>query len=101
MFRAPLDSFFNHGIPTYIDQLLSVESLKKTGYFDVTAVRLWIDRIRQRKLRFYQRVAVELGLVGVFATQLWHHLFIDHSLADIPGGWQRPARATPALAATA
>ena len=102
MFRAPLDSFFNHGMPPYIDQLLSEESLRKTGYFDVQAVRTWIERIRAGKLRFYQRAAVELGLVGVFATQLWHHIYIDGSLAEIPSGWQRPARtATAALAATA
>ena len=27
---------------------------------------------------------VEMGLVGVVATQLWHHTFIDGSLADLP-----------------
>jgi asparagine synthase (glutamine-hydrolysing) len=30
------------------------------------------------------RTMVELGLVGVVATQLWHHLFIDPTLADLP-----------------
>jgi hypothetical protein len=25
-----------------------------------------------------------MGLVGVFATQLWHHTYIDPSLADLP-----------------
>ena len=35
---------------------------------------------------------VELGMVGVVATQLWYHTFIDSSLADIPGGWNRPQR---------
>jgi hypothetical protein len=25
-----------------------------------------------------------MGLVAVVATQLWHHLYIDHSLADLP-----------------
>jgi hypothetical protein len=25
-----------------------------------------------------------MGLVGVIATQLWHHTFIDASLADLP-----------------
>ena len=39
MFRAPLDSFFDHQVPAYVDQLLSDESLKKTGYFNVEAVR--------------------------------------------------------------
>ena len=47
--------------------------------------------MQEGKLRFNQRSSVELGLVGVITTQLWHHIFIDSSLADIPGGWQRPA----------
>jgi hypothetical protein len=25
-----------------------------------------------------------MGLVGVVSTQLWHHTFIDHGLADLP-----------------
>jgi asparagine synthase (glutamine-hydrolysing) len=28
---------------------------------------------------------VEMGLTAVVATQLWHHLFIDPELADLPG----------------
>jgi asparagine synthase (glutamine-hydrolysing) len=27
---------------------------------------------------------MELGLVAVLATQLWHHTFIDSSLANLP-----------------
>jgi hypothetical protein len=26
---------------------------------------------------------VEMGLVGVLSTQLWHHQFFDSSLADL------------------
>jgi hypothetical protein len=34
-----------------------------------------------------------MGLVGVLATQLWHHKYIDGSLADLPSnaGAARPA----------
>ena len=91
MFRAPLDSFFNHGMPAYINQLLSPESLRKTGYFDVDAVKTWGDRVREGKVGFRNRVSVEMGLVGVIATQLWHQIFVDGSLADLPNGWRRPA----------
>jgi len=28
--------------------------------------------------------SLEMGLAGVAATQLWHHTFIDGSLADLP-----------------
>lgn len=96
MFRAPLNSFFSHGMPPFINQLLSPESLAKTGYFDIAAVTAWADRVRLGNLSFRQRVSVEMGLVGVTATQLWHHVFIDGSLAEIPSGWQRPL---PLLAA--
>ena len=32
----------------------------------------------------YQRSSMELGLVAVLATQLWHHTFIDPTLANLP-----------------
>ncbi len=96
MFRAPLDSFFGPGMPPFINQLLSPESLAKTGYFDIDAVTSWTKRVREGSISKIQRASVELGLVGVTATQLWHHVFIDGSLAEIPSGWQRP---TPLLAA--
>ena len=92
MFRAPLDSFFAHKAPPFIDQLLSAESLKKTGWFNVAEVQRWRQRMLEGKLNFRQRSMVELGMVGVVTTQLWYHTFIDSSLADIPGGWQRPQR---------
>ena len=34
--------------------------------------------------RSSQRVSLEMGLVGVVTTQLWHHTFLDGSLADLP-----------------
>jgi asparagine synthase (glutamine-hydrolysing) len=93
MFRAPLDSFFAKNMPAYIDQLVSPESLRKTGYFDVDAVTLWANRVRNGQVSFLRRAAVESGLVGVVATQLWHHTFVDGSLCDLPSGWQTPALA--------
>ena len=41
MFRAPLDSFFDRQVPAFVDQLLSAESLRKTGYFHAPAVQFW------------------------------------------------------------
>jgi asparagine synthase (glutamine-hydrolysing) len=94
MFRAPLDSFFDHQVPRFVEQLLSDESLKKTGYFDIEAVRFWSDKVRNRKLPRTQRASVELGLVAVVATQLWYHTFIDGSLAEIPSQASRPSLAS-------
>jgi asparagine synthase (glutamine-hydrolysing) len=84
MFRAPLDSFFDHQVPAFVDQLLSEESLRRAGYFNAQAVRFWAEQVRHKRLDFRQRTYVELGLVGVVSTQLWHHTFIDPALADLP-----------------
>lgn len=93
MFRAPLDSFFSHGMPPYVNQLLSEESLRKTGYFSLEAVKTWQQAVCEKRLSVRNRSSVELGLVGVMATQMWHHTFIDGSLCDLPSGWQRPPAA--------
>jgi asparagine synthase (glutamine-hydrolysing) len=84
MFRAPFDSFHADDPPAYVDQLLSPESLRKTGYFDPEAVAHWRQAFRRLRARSAQRLSVEMGLVGVLATQLWHHTFLDPSLADLP-----------------
>ncbi|MBN9291221.1 MAG: asparagine synthase C-terminal domain-containing protein, partial [Hyphomicrobium denitrificans] len=84
MFRAPLDGFFRQQRLPYVDELLSEASLKKTGYFDPEAVALWRTKYTELSSRFYQRSSMELGLVAVLATQLWHQTFIDSSLANLP-----------------
>jgi asparagine synthase (glutamine-hydrolysing) len=84
MFRAPFDSFHAEATPPFVEQLLSDESLRRTGYFDPQAVRHWRQAFRQMGAHSSQRVSVEMGLVGVLATQLWHHTFIDPQLADLP-----------------
>jgi asparagine synthase (glutamine-hydrolysing) len=89
MFRAPLDGFHTTTLPTFVDQLLSPESLRKTGYFDVAAVGHWRHAFRGLRASGTQRTMVEMGLVGVVATQLWHHTYIDGTLADLPA-WEPP-----------
>ncbi len=84
MFRAPLDSFFINNAPPYVEQLLSEESMEKTGYFDYEAVRNWQAKFATMRKGSYPRTSLEMGLVGVVATQLWHHTFIDPTLADLP-----------------
>jgi asparagine synthase (glutamine-hydrolysing) len=84
MFRAPLDSFHLEQAPPFVNQLLSEESLRRTGYFNPAAVAHWRKVFRSMHYGI-QRLSIEMGLVGVLATQLWHHTFIDPSLADLPG----------------
>ena len=45
MFRAPLDASTCEAAPPFVDQLLSPESLRTTGYFDVAAVQNWRQRL--------------------------------------------------------
>ena len=98
MFRAPLDGFHTATMPTFVDELLSTESLRKTGYFDAAAVQHQRDAFRTMRRGSAQRTMVEMGLVGVVATQLWHHTYIDGTLAELPA-WSPPAvrRETPVL----
>jgi asparagine synthase (glutamine-hydrolysing) len=92
MFRAPLDSFVaasDSGLPSFVDQLLSSESLQKTSWFRQDRVHMWRTRIRDgRSISPTQRTMVHLGMVGVLASQLWYHTFIE-PIADLPSGWRR------------
>ena len=93
IFRAPLDSFHMDPEPPFVAQLLSKESLRKTGYFDVPAVNRWRNDFRRMRAGSLPRLSVEAGLTAVVATQLWHHLFMGGGLADLPEWFAIP---TPA-----
>jgi asparagine synthase (glutamine-hydrolysing) len=85
MFRAPFDSFHADNPPAFVGQLFSPESLRRTGYFDIEAVTRWRKAFREMRASSTQRLSVEMGLAGVLSTQLWHHLYVDSALADLPG----------------
>jgi asparagine synthase (glutamine-hydrolysing) len=84
IFRAPLDSFHIEPEPAFVSQLLSEESLRRTGYFDVTAVHHWRRAFRRLPVGSLPRLSVEMGLTAVVATQLWHHLYLGGALAELP-----------------
>jgi asparagine synthase (glutamine-hydrolysing) len=84
IFRAPLDSFHMDPEPKFVGQLLSEESLRRTGYFDAAAVHHWRRAFRQMRAGSLPRLSVEAGLAAVVATQLWHHLYIEANLAELP-----------------
>jgi asparagine synthase (glutamine-hydrolysing) len=92
MFRAPMDAFHLEHAPPFVDQLLSDEALRTTGYFDPAAVRHWRAKLPAMRAGSGARTAVEMGLVGVTATQLWHQVFVDNGLADVPKGEARSQR---------
>jgi asparagine synthase (glutamine-hydrolysing) len=70
--------------PPFVAELVSEESLRKTGYFDIAEVNRWRRDFRQLRAGSLPRLSVEMGLMAVVATQLWHHLFMKEDLADLP-----------------
>jgi asparagine synthase (glutamine-hydrolysing) len=98
MFRAPMDSWAAkeqggapsaplngrpHSSENWIDQVLSPESIRKAGYFDPDAVNAARQQLAKPG-RGLARLSVEMGLTGVLAAQLWHHLYISNDLCDLP-----------------
>ncbi len=84
IFRAPLDSFHMDPEPSFVKQLLSDESIRRTGYFDLAEVNRWRRDFRLLRAGSVPRLSVEAGLTAVIATQLWHHLFLGGGLAELP-----------------
>jgi len=77
--------------PDWVDQLLSPESLRATGYFDPAAVarqRAWQTRIPRITPA---RGVYDVALTCVVSTQLWHHIYCGGGLCDLPV-WQAPGR---------
>jgi asparagine synthase (glutamine-hydrolysing) len=92
MFRAHLaDTFLEPDRPAWVDQLLSPESLRATGWFDPESVARKRMRLAQLS-RFSPRGFVyDAGLTCVISTQLWHHIYCGGNLCDLPT-WTPPAR---------
>ncbi len=83
MFRAPFAESFIENAPPYVAQLLSEESLKKTGYFDVAKVGQFYALARAGRVKPWQ-FFTSMGLTSVLATQLWHHQNLGGGLCELP-----------------
>jgi asparagine synthase (glutamine-hydrolysing) len=79
LLHAPLDAFHRTAKPAWALQLLSESALRKTPYFDAAAVSYWLRRAPTMRHGF-RRLFIEMGLVGVLSTQLWHQSYIDSNL---------------------
>jgi asparagine synthase (glutamine-hydrolysing) len=92
MFRATMArAFLGPNRPHWVDQLLSPESLQRTGYFDsraVAAVRAW--QSREPLWTTVRSFTFDMAITAVIATQLWHHSYCGGGLADLPT-WTPPA----------
>ncbi len=90
MFRSSLaQTFLGSHRPGWVDQLLSPESLAKTGYFDPKAVAREVGWQRAIPRITMRRFVFDLGLTSVVSTQLWHHLYCGGGLCDLPT-WDAP-----------
>jgi asparagine synthase (glutamine-hydrolysing) len=86
MFRSVLSEIFlGPKRPHWVDQLLSPESLRRSGYFNPEAVA----RERHLQVKYPRRILprqfiFDAALTCVVTTQLWHHLFCGGGLCDLP-----------------
>ena len=91
MFRASRsEAFLGPDRPSWVDQLLSPESLTRTGLFDPEAVARQVKWQRTLPRITPRRAVFDISLVCVAATQLWHHLYLGGGLCDLPV-WSPPA----------
>lgn len=107
IFRAPFANTFFDNPPEYIKQLLTRESMERTGLFEADQVLYQHENFR--RLRLGRRLSIEMGLTAVMSTQLWHHTYLGGGLCELPT-WSPPAvdeskpavvRSPPATAAVA
>ncbi len=90
MFRATFSgTFLGPHRPSWVDQLLSPESLRATGFFDPEIVaRERSSQVRMPRIT-PRRGVMDIGLTFVVSTQLWHHLYCGGGLCDLPT-WEAP-----------
>ena len=90
MFLAPMDSFAAGmraagAADAWVEEVLSRESIRKTGLFDYDAVHAARAQLNKMRVGAVGRTGLEMGLTAVVATQLWQHLYVCGGLASLPG----------------
>ncbi|MCM0082100.1 asparagine synthase (glutamine-hydrolyzing) [Geomonas sp. Red32] len=77
-YRAPIRELFVPGAPIdYVDDLLSEESLRGTGYFNAKKISRLYAKFRQAGAEFSSEFQ-NMALVGALSTQLLHRQFVAH-----------------------
>jgi len=83
MFRAPTAETFLANPPAFVRDLLSPESMARTGYFDGAAIERDCALLARGEGDKLGDIG-SLVLGGVVATQLWHHLYLGGNLCKLP-----------------
>jgi asparagine synthase (glutamine-hydrolysing) len=97
MFRSPLAESFLANPPDFVRDLVSPEALARTDYFDVASVRRDCETLAKGEGDELGNF-VSLGLGGVVATQLWHHLYLGGGLCALPTATHASSSQPPASA---
>lgn len=77
-YRAPdINGFFHKNKPDYVDELLSLQAIRDSGYFDDKRVNMLLRKINQGKATGYKD---NMSFMAILSTQMWHYLFIKNKL---------------------
>ena len=75
-YRAPISRcFMGSRAPDYVEDLLSPEALKETGYFNPVKVRRLVEKCRKQDGALLSE-RENMAVIGVISTQLLDHHFI-------------------------
>ncbi len=99
-YRAPIRELFSSEVEgNYVDELLSEDNLKKSGYFNPAKVRHLLAKIRRSDQDSTSEFS-SMALVGVLSTQILHRQFVEgdslHGVEQI-----RPDKIITAMGSTA
>lgn len=76
-YRAPISRcFFGETPLSYVEDLLSEQSLRKKGYFHPGKVLMLVDKIHRHEGRLLSE-RENMAIVGIISTQLLHDQFVD------------------------
>jgi asparagine synthase (glutamine-hydrolysing) len=75
-YRAPISRcFFGESQPDYVQEMLSDDAIKKSGYFEPKKVSHLLAKCRRQKGNVLSE-RENMAIVGILSTQLLDHLFI-------------------------
>ena len=85
MFRAHMTPvMFGPHRPVWVDQLLTEESMRRTGLFDPTSFARELALQRRLGKSTPRRAVFDYVLTAVVATQLFAHLYMGGGLCELP-----------------
>jgi len=77
-YRAPIsEAFFGDNSVSYVNDLLSQDYVKRTGYFHEKKVNRLTAKYKRSDLAISNE-SQNMALVGILSTQLIHHQFIEN-----------------------